>query len=245
MLNIPKQFIPLIILTIIILAVFFTARTMFVPESFGKYGHYRADATDDNAAKEISYAGYTVCYDCHDEIYDEKMSSFHRGVSCEVCHGPAFNHTQEPDEYTPVAPRDRGLCPQCHGFNPARPSGFPQIIATQHNPGKPCMTCHNPHNPLLPHSPEECSACHREIARKKVVSPHVSLNCVTCHKVDKGHLDTPRFVRAEKPNSRELCGECHSKNTDRKKSIRKIDMDTHNERYLCWDCHYPHHPEAN
>lgn len=242
--KIPKQLIPLIILVIVILAVFFTARVMFVPKSFGDYGHYRADATEDVAALEIAYAGYMVCYDCHDEIFETKQESHHRNVSCEVCHGPAANHTEAPDEFTPEAPRERGFCPLCHGFNPARPSGFPQIIPNQHNPGKPCMTCHNPHNPLLPHSPTECSACHREIASKKMVSPHVSLTCKRCHDVPKGHLDTPRYVKANKPVSRELCGSCHDKNSGSDITIAKIDIETHNERYNCWDCHYPHFPEA-
>lgn len=243
--NFPKQLIPLAILVVLILAVFFTARIMFVPKTFGEYGFYRASAVDDVAALDISYAGYTACYDCHDDIYETKMMSNHRGVSCEVCHGPAEQHIDSPDEFTPDAPRDRGLCTLCHGFNPARPSGFPQILPDQHNPGKACMSCHNPHNPLLPHSPEECSACHRTIATDKNVSPHADIPCTRCHTVPKEHLVTPKFVMAEKPVDRNFCGGCHARNADSPKSIPRIDLETHNERYLCWECHYPHSPEAN
>jgi len=64
--NIPKQIIPLTILLVVILVVFFTAQYLFVPKSFGKYGHYRADAVNDVAKQEIVYAGFTACYDCHD-----------------------------------------------------------------------------------------------------------------------------------------------------------------------------------
>lgn len=51
----------------------------------------------------------------------------HSGVACESCHGPALAHVEAPDEYIPDAPRGRKGCMLCHGYNPARPSGFPEI----------------------------------------------------------------------------------------------------------------------
>jgi hypothetical protein len=107
------------------------------------------------------------------------------------------------------------------------------------------MICHNPHNPTLPHTPQDCSACHREIASEKGVSPHVSLACTECHNVPKGHLTSPRAVDAQKPANREFCGRCHAKGATSPSEIPRIDLATHWERYQCWDCHYPHHPEAN
>ena len=242
--KIPQQIISLSILFAVFISALFVARGFLVPKSFGKYGHYRADAADEVAAQPIQYAGYHACTECHSDIDEIKRLSNHKGLSCEVCHGAAAKHIEAPDEFIPTAPRERGYCPVCHGYNPSRPTGFPQILATQHNPGKPCMSCHDPHSPVTPRTPEDCSACHREIASEKSVSPHVTLACVRCHAVPQEHLMNPRLALPEKPASREFCGQCHAENADSPKEIPRIDLASHGDRYLCWDCHYPHYPEA-
>ncbi len=243
--RIPQQLLPLALLFLATMVVFIVARTLLIPDTFGDEGHYRAAAVEEMASQEIAYAGSRACGECHDGVYESKQTSHHEGVSCEVCHGPAAKHVEAPDEFTPGAPRERGYCPLCHGYNSSRPSGFPQILPQLHNPGKACITCHDPHHPLLPHAPEECSACHREIASEKAVSHHTSLACSVCHIVPQEHIATPRFVRAEKPRSNELCGQCHDEGADSPQAIPRIDLETHSERYRCWDCHYPHFPEAN
>ncbi|MEE9442466.1 MAG: cytochrome c3 family protein [candidate division Zixibacteria bacterium] len=242
--KVPQQIIPLAIIFIVAIAALVTARHFFVPETFGDYGHYRAASVDEIASQEVVYAGSIICNDCHDDIYETKMNFDHRGVSCEVCHGPAMAHTEEPDEYTPRIPRIRNQCTICHGYNSARPSGFPQVVEEVHNPGRPCLECHNPHKPLLPRAPQACDACHREIALQKAVSHHTSLECKTCHDAPPDHMSNPRFARAQKPTSRALCGKCHDTEADVSRGIPRIKLATHNENYLCWDCHYPHHPEA-
>ncbi len=243
--RIPQQLIPVAILIIMAIATLLIARMLLLPKTFGKYGHYRAEAVDDVAALEIAFAGYQACYDCHDDVYETKQKSNHQGVSCEACHGPAAQHIEAPDEYIPDAPRERGLCILCHGYNRSRPTGFPQIIPELHNPGQACMSCHEPHNPLLPHPPEDCTACHRQIASEKMVSHHTSLSCTTCHTAPAEHLINPVAVRAEKPTTKEICGQCHATGADSPRDIPRIELETHGERYLCWDCHYPHSPEAN
>lgn len=242
--RIPTQLIPLVILFALLIAAFVVARQVLAPESFGRYGHYRANAVDDNINHEIVYAGYQACADCHDDILELKQQSNHRGLSCEVCHGPAAGHAEAPDEFTPEIPKGRGFCPLCHGYNPARPSGFPQILPERHNPGQPCMLCHEPHNPLLPHAPEDCNACHRRIAREKMVSHHAILPCVECHLTPAEHLTTPAKTLAEKPTGNEVCGRCHGGEVEGYDTAPRIEMATHGGRYLCWDCHYPHSPEA-
>lgn len=242
--KIPRQIIGLAFIFAITIGSLIVARMFLVPPTFGTYGHYRADAVDEIAAQEISYAGYGACVDCHEEIHELNQQSNHSGVSCEVCHGPAARHIEAPDEFVPDAPRKRGYCPLCHGYNPSRPTGFPQIVTEYHNPGKPCMACHDPHNPLLPHKPEECSACHREITSQKRVSHHTALPCVECHVVPEDHLVDPKQATAQKPTKREFCGRCHAEEADVARGIPRIDLDTHGERYVCWDCHYAHHPEA-
>jgi ribosomal protein S27AE len=114
-----------------------------------------------------------------------------------------------------------------------------------HNPGKACMTCHEPHNPTTPRSPEDCSACHRGIANTKLVSHHAGLECTQCHVVPAEHKNNPRVALAQKPENRSTCGACHAKGADSPKNIPRIDLASHNPRYKCWDCHYPHNPEAS
>jgi hypothetical protein len=242
--GIPRQVISLAIIAVLAIAALITARIILVPHSFGQYGHYRADAVPEIASQPIQYAGLHACAECHDDIYQVKLTSYHRGLSCEVCHGPAAKHASAPDETLPRVPRDREQCILCHGFNPSRPTGFPQINAQLHNPGRACITCHSPHSPTLPHSPDDCSACHRGIANQKAVSPHTTLACTTCHEVSPEHLTNPRLAVAQKPASRDFCGQCHAQDAASAPEIPRIDLASHGERYLCWDCHYPHHPEA-
>lgn len=242
--KIPQQVIPIFIILLIVIGAFITARTLLVPESFGKEGHFRYDAIGEIMELEHVYAGEDACYDCHDDIVDTKAESHHKGLTCEVCHGPAIQHVDAPDEFTPDAPRGRGGCSSCHGYNPSRPSGFPQIITERHNPGKACMTCHDPHNPLLPHAPAECSACHRDVASVKMLSHHATLPCTQCHAVTEDHKISPKFSKAQKPVNNDICGECHAKGSTVNKIAPKVNVDLHTGRYLCWDCHYPHYPEA-
>jgi len=242
--RIPQQLIPLAILLFVGVAALVIARQLLVPETFGTYGHYRAGAVDEIMALEVVYAGSDACIDCHDDMYALKQESNHRGLSCEVCHGPAVKHVEAPDEYSPIVPRTRDHCALCHGYNPSRPTGFPQIIEKLHNPGQPCMSCHSPHNPELPHSPEECKACHRRIAGEKTVSHHATLHCTTCHMTPDEHLVIPASVRSQKPETNNVCAGCHAEDADSPRHIPRIDPETHADRYFCWDCHYPHSPEA-
>ena len=83
--RIPTQLIPLAILFAGGIVALVVARQALVPDSFGDYGHYRADAVQEIQSQEIVYAGYHVCAECHDDIMEEKNDSHHSGLSCEVC----------------------------------------------------------------------------------------------------------------------------------------------------------------
>ncbi len=238
----PKQIIRLLIVFVVIVGGFLIVRYFLVPESFGELGHYRKAAIDEIIEQEIQYAGQDVCVECHDDIGLEKSAGYHRDLSCEVCHGPAADHTNAPDEFTPLTPNKRKQCPVCHEYLPSRPTGFPQIISDSHNPIKPCITCHNPHSPVPPEVPKECSACHAEISRAKTVSHHAYVPCQRCHEVSEEHKINPRMNLPTKPTKREFCGECHSENAESELGIPKINIDTHNKKYVCWQCHYPHLP---
>jgi hypothetical protein len=242
--KLPDQVLRLGILFVIAIAALVIARQRFVPESFGELGHYRADAIGEAAEQPIRFAGAEACADCHDDVVDVKGQSYHRGLSCEVCHGPGAAHVETAGEQSPVVPRERAACLYCHGYLPSRPTGFPQIIEKAHNPMEPCLGCHNPHDPTPPHVPESCSACHGQIARTKAVSPHRTLNCETCHTADERHRESPRSYLPSKPTRKEFCGTCHAPGATSPKSIPRVEIEAHGGRYLCWQCHYPHHPEA-
>ena len=241
----PQQIRRLAVIFALLISGLLVARHYLVPKTFGELGHYRTAAVDSLAALPIRYGGQEICAECPEEIVDKKMESRHRTVSCEVCHGPAGAHVEDPQEVHLPAPRKRGYCPLCHGYNASRPTGFPQIDPTTHNPVKPCISCHDPHQPVTPHTPEECSACHGEIARTKAVSHHAQLPCTQCHETDEAHKDNPRMVRPGKPRTRAVCGQCHAKDSEAPKSIPRIDVESHGERYVCWQCHYPHYPEVD
>lgn len=214
-----------------------------IPPELKDTGIQWAATVEREKAKEINYAGSSACAECHEDQYNLKKTGYHVNLSCETCHGPAYGHTQEPDDVTPIAPRERKFCPLCHTYNPSRPRGFPQINPAVHNPIKPCIQCHDPHDPKPMTIPKECSACHGEIARTKAVSHHVGLECTTCHDAPDKHKVTPRVVKPTKPEKREFCGKCHGRGS-KVKGPPKVDLAAHGEKYLCWQCHYPHLPEV-
>jgi ribosomal protein S27AE len=248
--SVPPQIRRLSVVLVLLLVVYFVARSVLVPATFGERGHYRAAAVDSIEKLPIHYAGREACAMCHPQVAARKAASYHRGVACEVCHGPAVAHTTDPVGHKPPAPRDRAFCPSCHAYNPARPTGFPQIDPVQHNPVAPCVTCHNAHDPTPPHPPESCAACHGSIARTKAVSPHAQLACIECHTADPRHRQTPRAFLPTKPATRDFCGRCHATGAPAPANLPnarppKVDMATHGARYVCWQCHYPHFPEGH
>lgn len=242
----PQQLTRLLIVFGVLITALFAARHKLTPKTFGEKGHYRAAALQTVKATPVRYAGREACQPCHSDIFDIHSTGRHQTVACEVCHGPAAAHTESPTDNQLPAPRKRAYCPLCHGYNPSRPTGFPQIDPQTHNPVKPCITCHNPHHPEPPHVPADCSACHAEIARTKAVSRHALLACTQCHETPVKHKVTPTLFHPEKPRTRAFCGRCHAKDANSPKEIPRVDIETHGGgRYLCWQCHYPHLPEGS
>lgn len=241
--NLPDQVVRLAVLLGVVTAVLILARNRFVPDTFGELGHYRASAVKIIADQDIRYAGWQVCVDCHPDQGAARSGSYHRTLSCEVCHGPAEDHVDDQENHRPLIPRQRGeACLFCHNYLPSRPTGFPQIIERIHNPMVPCVDCHDPHDPTPPQVPESCSACHARIARTKAISHHREIDCETCHETDSEHRENPRANLPKKPSTREFCARCHGLGAESPLNIPRIDMSQHGGSYLCWQCHYPHFP---
>ena len=131
------------------LLVFLVVRSFLVPRSFGRYGHYRADAIAEIAALPISYAGHEVCANCHGDVQEMKSKGVHQGVACESCHGPLAAHADDPATITPAKLDTAVLCVRCHRENIAKPKNFPQVNAADHSGGAACDSCHKPHTPAI------------------------------------------------------------------------------------------------
>jgi hypothetical protein len=252
--KVPNQVVQLAVVFAVVGVSMVLIRQRFVPESFGELGHYRADSVDQIAALEIQYAGWQVCADCHEEEVETKNQSYHRTLSCEVCHGAAWDHADEQTDETPILPKQRSLCLQCHSYLSSRPTGFPQIVEERHEPARPCHTCHDPHDPAPSERPESCSACHAAISRVKSVSHHAPLDCTVCHETPEEHSVLPRSHLPRKPFQREFCGTCHADGAEASDipegvdlagyEIPRVDLVTHGGTLVCWQCHYQHSPEA-
>ena len=131
------------------LALFLIVRSVLVPKSFGRYGHYRADAIKEIAALPVSYAGHETCEGCHTDQAEVKSKGVHRHVACESCHGPQAKHAEDPASVQPQLPEVAKLCVRCHAENLAKPATFPQVNAEEHSSGAACDTCHKPHSPAI------------------------------------------------------------------------------------------------
>ena len=241
--KLPEQISRLLVVFIVLIGGVVVVRQYLVPTQLKETGFQRISAIENEASKEIKYAGAQACAECHDDIYSTKQDGFHQDLSCETCHGPAMTHTEDPSEVQPFVPRNRKNCTLCHSYNSSRQTGFPQINPVAHNPLNLCMTCHNPHDPVPPETPRECMACHADIARTKAISHHALLECTTCHNAPEGHRIDPRSVRPTKPTKREFCGRCHGSGSNVREAP-KIDLDSHEPKYVCCQCHYPHMPEG-
>jgi hypothetical protein len=145
---IPPQIPRLALAFAIFISLFLLLRHFLVPDTFGKYGHYRAASLIDNEQPEIHYAGQEACFKCHQNIEDKKAADVHSEIHCETCHGPGERHVISSKAVDIFKPSGREFCSKCHAFNSAKlKSAVFQIDPEKHNVGKNCIECHNPHQP--------------------------------------------------------------------------------------------------
>jgi len=150
-----------IILGIVVLAICgYGAKRVLTPATFGKYGHYRADAIEEEAGLDIRHYTNTSCFSCHAWEAQIHLEGKHKSISCEFCHGAYADHVREDKKFAALpVKRDQEivtLCMRCHNSAiTARPH---DVIKTVVLPGhleeqkvKPthtCNQCHHQHAPL-------------------------------------------------------------------------------------------------
>ncbi len=143
----PKHITRLLVLIGAALGLALVARWLVTPESFYRFGHYRADSVVEIAAKEPVFQGAAYCEGCHAERHAEWSGNNHKSVACETCHGPAKGH---PDNGKLPVPADTAaLCTLCHEAMPGRPLTQPQVVVAQHAADQQCKSCHNSHAPKI------------------------------------------------------------------------------------------------
>jgi hypothetical protein len=131
------------------LGAFLAWRSWMVPRDFGVYGHFRAGAIADIAARTPHFAGQAACIACHDDVHQARLVGRHKAIGCESCHGPLGPHARGETDVAPVRPNGRATCLVCHVSRPGLPSAFPRIVVKEHSDAGPCTECHRPHAPGL------------------------------------------------------------------------------------------------
>lgn len=133
---------------VVFVSVFILVQRFLTPDSFGKYGHYRANAIDDAKVITSYYKGEEKCASCHQDIYDLKDSDLHSEINCESCHMPKISASTECEVLPPIVKGSIEFCGQCHAMNVGRlKRGVPQLDIEEHKGNQNCIECHNSHAP--------------------------------------------------------------------------------------------------
>ncbi|MDA8234673.1 MAG: hypothetical protein M0Z31_07755 [Clostridia bacterium] len=131
-----------------VLVVFFFARWLVTPESFGQYGRYRGDSIGEAAAREVSFAGdNTACKACHQEVFLAVSRNEHGKLNCQSCHGPAAKHANDTALEMPKVTGNAELCGPCHMETAGRNKRVATVKLQLHSGGVECTRCHDPHRP--------------------------------------------------------------------------------------------------
>jgi hypothetical protein len=212
------------IFTIIAIAVgaALVVRTLLVPDSFGRHGHYRAEAMTEARAHELRHVTVTTCAECHDDVAELHAKDAHASVQCEVCHGPGRAHVDAGGDGPIRRPAGKQICLVCHELLLARPGEFAQIEVQKHyefvgvgDPGTDCGACHDPHEPLymdrdlrlarlhpLIHRCRDCHAGRTDRSLQRPAEHPAIFECDYCHGAVAADFQA-------RPHSAMRCTDCH------------------------------------
>ena len=138
----------------------FVVKAQLIPDSFGVYGHYRADAIESEVFRPIRHGTNTSCLKCHPYEAAIHLKGRHKTISCEFCHGTYADHAKDGKKIgTLPVKKDTEittLCLRCHNNEiKARSEEVIKTIAMpEHLESQKvkvthtCNQCHHVHAPL-------------------------------------------------------------------------------------------------
>jgi len=150
-----EHIIRLLIVIGVVVVFLFLIRWLLIPQSFGRYGHYRGDNVGEQMDLPLVHMESFFCKDCHEVQYGDWQDNGHSLVNCEVCHGHWEIHNGRVKTMTAVKNDD--TCMICHQKITGRPEDFSQIVSLalhMEDKEKPeesdlnCLSCHDAHVPL-------------------------------------------------------------------------------------------------
>ncbi len=205
-------------------------------------------------ARDFSLQMYTVCRQCHDQLYQKTLDSIHaktlaagdrNAPVCTDCH--TSHYVTPPDE-----PRSRipQTCQKCHStiYDQYKDSIHGSALLAQSNPDVPtCVDCHGIHNIGDPRttayrlkSPEVCASCHTDKA--KMVKYNLSTDVLNTYVADF-HGTTVELFEKQSPNAatdKPVCYDCHGVHNIRQIDDPQSTVFRENLLKTCQQCH----PEA-
>lgn len=151
----------IVLLGIVLLSVGgFLFKGLLIPDSFGVYGHYRADAIAEASLVPIRHGTNASCFECHS--YEAKIhkKGRHQTISCEFCHGTYADHVANNKKIKTLPVKKEKeittLCLRCH--NTEIKARSEEVIRTVAMPNHlkdqnvkithDCNQCHHVHAPL-------------------------------------------------------------------------------------------------
>lgn len=137
------------------IAVFMIGRMLFIPKTFGQFGHYRAGNLSEQEAFPVKHQGPQACGSCHSDELEIWKAAGHKTITCENCHAPYDSHIKDDEKVADMEiNRTSTSCLRCHQALSARPGSFPQIDPVEHLSESGlalsdtvCFVCHGPHDP--------------------------------------------------------------------------------------------------
>lgn len=129
-------------------------RAIMVPADFGvhergyMYGWHNKADEEKWKKVTVKYKTALKCAECHKDKVKDLRGSAHEIISCENCHGPNYDHPNDPVGLT--IDRSRSLCIRCHArlpYNASDRGTIRGIDPDRHYPPEECVLCHIPHNP--------------------------------------------------------------------------------------------------
>ena len=147
---------------VIVVASVIIGRMVFTPGGFGRYGHYRTGAIDDEIERPMVHMTDASCRACHEWDADYHSKGRHRTVSCEFCHGALTQHVKDGKVIGRLKVHRGGelnrLCLRCHDqavrARPHNPEVIKLVMYPDHlkkqavEPDHLCNQCHLVHAPL-------------------------------------------------------------------------------------------------